>query len=99
MARAYQSCISGDSGSACYPWLLRIDRVLETFFVMATTILTASNLAQRFITDLIFSNVNFQVNEREHIALVGANGAGKSTLLKIIAGQQDPSEGSIVTQA
>lgn len=66
---------------------------------MATTILTASNLTQRFATELVFSNVTFQINEREHVALVGTNGAGKSTLLKIISGDQDASEGSIVTQA
>ncbi|CAN5672479.1 ABC-F family ATP-binding cassette domain-containing protein [soil metagenome] len=65
---------------------------------MATTILTASNVTQRFSPELIFSNVTFQVNEREHLALVGANGAGKSSLLKIISGAQDASEGSIVTQ-
>ncbi len=65
---------------------------------MANTILTASNLTQRFATELIFSNVTFQINEREHVALVGTNGAGKSTLLKIISGMQEASEGSITTQ-
>lgn len=65
---------------------------------MATTILTVQNLGQRFITETIFGRVTFQVNEREHIALVGSNGAGKSTLLKLLAGIQSPSEGSIVTQ-
>jgi ATP-binding cassette, subfamily F, member 3 len=65
---------------------------------MATTILTASGLSQRFITDVIFSNVTFQINEREHVALVGTNGAGKSTLLKILARIQEPSEGTITTQ-
>lgn len=67
-------------------------------FGMATTILTASRLTQRFATELIFSDVSFQINEREHIALVGTNGAGKSTLLKILSGAQEASEGSIVTQ-
>ena len=65
---------------------------------MASTILTVSQVTQRFITDTIFSKVTFQVNEREHIALVGNNGAGKSTLLKIVAGMIDPTEGTITTQ-
>ncbi|HEX2281509.1 MAG TPA: ABC-F family ATP-binding cassette domain-containing protein [Thermomicrobiales bacterium] len=66
---------------------------------MATTILTANKLSQRFVTDLIFDDVTLQINEREHIALVGSNGAGKSTLLKILAGSQEPTSGSVVVQA
>lgn len=64
---------------------------------MATTILTASQLTQQFITEVIFSKVTFQINEREHVALVGSNGAGKSTLLKIIAGIQQPTSGTVTT--
>jgi len=63
---------------------------------MATTILTVQDISKRFITEVIFSGVTFQVNEREHVALVGTNGAGKSTLLKIIAGVEEPTEGNIV---
>src|SRR4051794_27942878 len=62
---------------------------------MATTILTVQDLSKTFITDVIFSGVTFQVNEREHVALVGTNGAGKSTLLKIIAGMDEPSTGGV----
>jgi ATP-binding cassette subfamily F protein 3 len=65
---------------------------------MADTILTVQNVSKRFITDLIFDGITFQVNEREHIALVGTNGAGKSTLLKIIARLEEPSAGSIIYQ-
>jgi ATP-binding cassette subfamily F protein 3 len=63
------------------------------------TILTVNNLMRRFITDIVFSGVSFQINEREHVALVGTNGSGKSTLLKIIAGLDQPSEGEVVYQA
>ncbi len=34
----------------------------------------------------LFSNIAFNINENDRIALMGKNGAGKSTLLKIIAG-------------
>jgi len=71
----------------------------EQHQTMATTILTVQDVSKRFITDVIFSGVTFQVNEREHIALVGTNGAGKSTLLKIIAGIEEPTEGGIVYQS
>ena len=64
----------------------------------ASTILNVNNLSRRFITDVIFSGVTFQVNEREHIGLVGTNGAGKSTLLKIIAGMDEPTAGEVISQ-
>lgn len=43
----------------------------------------------------LFNDVTFVINNKDRIALVGKNGAGKSTLLKIIAGQQNPTRGSI----
>ena len=64
---------------------------------MPATILTVTNLEKRYITDLIFSDVSFQVGEGEHIGIVGPNGTGKSTLLKIIAGTEYPSDGTVAT--
>ena len=43
----------------------------------------------------VFAEISFTINRLEKIALVGVNGAGKSTLLKIIAGQTNPTAGSI----
>jgi ATP-binding cassette, subfamily F, member 3 len=43
----------------------------------------------------LFSNVNFNINNDDRIALMGKNGAGKSTLLKIIAGKDKPTKGKI----
>ena len=43
----------------------------------------------------LFSNITFNINESDKIALMGKNGAGKSTLLKIIAGVNKPSSGSV----
>ncbi|GAA0878901.1 ABC-F family ATP-binding cassette domain-containing protein [Algoriphagus jejuensis] len=43
----------------------------------------------------LFSNITFNINETDKIALMGKNGAGKSTLLKIIAGQNKPSSGAV----
>ena len=43
----------------------------------------------------LFSNVNFNINNDDSIALMGKNGAGKSTLLKIIAGKDKPTKGKI----
>jgi ATP-binding cassette subfamily F protein 3 len=43
----------------------------------------------------LFSNITFNINENDRIALMGKNGAGKSTLLKILAGVNKPTRGKI----
>ncbi len=43
--------------------------------------------------DLLFDNLNFQVNNHDKTALTGNNGVGKSTLLKLIAGELHASKG------
>jgi ATP-binding cassette subfamily F protein 3 len=45
----------------------------------------------------LFSNITFNINEDDRIALMGKNGAGKSTLLKLIAGVNKPTRGKITT--
>jgi ATP-binding cassette subfamily F protein 3 len=43
----------------------------------------------------LLDSVSFLINKRDRVGLTGKNGAGKSTLLKIIAGEQEPSLGSV----
>lgn len=43
----------------------------------------------------LFSDLTFNINENDRIALMGKNGAGKSTLLKIIAGANKPTRGKV----
>ncbi len=43
----------------------------------------------------LFSDLTFNINENDRIALMGKNGAGKSTLLKIIAGVNKPTRGKV----
>lgn len=40
----------------------------------------------QFAADTILEDVNFEVHDKEKIAVVGRNGCGKTTLLKLIAG-------------
>ena len=44
----------------------------------------------------ILDGVTFDINEGEHVALLGKNGAGKTTLFKIIAGELSEDKGDIV---
>jgi ATP-binding cassette, subfamily F, member 3 len=48
-----------------------------------------------FSGSALFSNITFNINENDRIALMGKNGAGKSTLLKIIAGVAKPTRGKV----
>jgi putative ABC transport system ATP-binding protein len=43
----------------------------------------------------ILHDINFELRERESVAIVGASGSGKSTLLSIIAGLDVPSSGQV----
>lgn len=58
--------------------------------------LKVDNLAMSFNSKEIFSDINFILNDREKLGLIGRNGCGKTTLLKIIAGELAQSEGTIV---
>lgn len=60
--------------------------------------ISIQNLSVEFNSTALFSGVNFVINKRDKIALVGKNGAGKSTMLKIIAGLQEPTDGVVAAQ-
>lgn len=57
--------------------------------------ISINNLSVEFSSRPLFTDISFVVNPTDKIALVGKNGAGKSTLLKILAGEQEPTSGSI----
>jgi iron(III) transport system ATP-binding protein len=46
----------------------------------------------------VLESVNLELNKGEALAIVGKSGVGKSSLLRIIAGQLDPTEGSVYWQ-
>ena len=53
------------------------------------------NLHVEFGSTVLLDDINYVINKRDRIALVGKNGAGKSTMLKIIAGLQSPTSGAV----
>ncbi|MDO5725271.1 MAG: ABC-F family ATP-binding cassette domain-containing protein [Tissierellia bacterium] len=58
-------------------------------------IINVSGLKKSFIYNTLFENVNFVIEEKDKIGLIGMNGSGKSTLMKILQGQLDYDEGNI----
>ena len=57
--------------------------------------LSINNVSVSFGGFVLLDNISFVLNKNERVALVGKNGAGKSTLLKIMAGLQNPTDGSV----
>lgn len=57
--------------------------------------ISIQNLSVEFSAKSLFDNINYVINKKDKIALVGKNGAGKSTMLKIIAGIQNPTSGCV----
>jgi ATP-binding cassette, subfamily B, bacterial len=47
-------------------------------------------------TRLVLKNLNFRLETRERIALIGENGQGKTTIVKLITRLYDPTEGQIL---
>ncbi len=58
-------------------------------------IVSVIDLGKSFAAERIFAGVSFQIDEHDRIGLVGPNGAGKSTILNILAGREEPDEGSV----
>ena len=57
--------------------------------------ISVNNVSVYFGAKPLFEDISFVISAKERIALVGKNGAGKSTLLKLLAGIDEPTEGSI----
>src|SRR5256885_1564128 len=58
-------------------------------------IVSVIRVGKSFGAERIFRDVSLQINEDDRIGLVGPNGVGKSTLLNILAGREEPDEGSV----
>ncbi len=58
--------------------------------------LQIKGLGKAFRGDWLFRDLDFQINDRDRIGLVGDNGTGKSTLMKMLAGLFPPDEGELI---
>ena len=56
------------------------------------------DVTKKFGSNVVLDAVNFSVNDKERIAIIGKNGGGKSTLMKILCGIYESDDGRVVTQ-
>jgi len=54
------------------------------------------NLDKSYDGQVLFDGVNFKLNPKEKIGIVGRNGHGKTTLFRLITGQEHPDSGKIL---
>lgn len=59
-------------------------------------VLACQNISKAYGITEILNNINFHIEAKEKLAIVGINGAGKSTLLKIIMKEEEADEGQVV---
>lgn len=59
-------------------------------------ILTIDHLTKSYTERLLFDDTSFSMSDEEKVGLIGINGTGKSTLLRIVAGVEEPDEGTVV---
>lgn len=57
-------------------------------------VINVRNLGLSFGENTVFSDVSFEIGEREKVGFIGVNGAGKSSLFKILTGELEAVSGS-----
>lgn len=62
------------------------------------TLVDFIDVSKKFGANVILDTVNFSVNDKERIAIIGKNGSGKSTLMKILCGEMQADSGRIIVQ-
>ena len=62
---------------------------------MEKSVVRVENLSHRYNVQWAIRDINFEIDQRGVVGLLGSNGAGKSTMLKIIAGLQQPTSGTV----
>ena len=64
--------------------------------VRTKSVIVAENVTKRFGERAIIRNFSLRIQRGDRIGVVGANGAGKTTLLKLLTGELEPDEGTVI---
>ena len=58
-------------------------------------LLSAEQLTKTYGTRVLLDGVSFYVEPGDKVGIIGVNGCGKSTLLRLLAGAEEPDEGTV----
>ncbi|PXA85276.1 elongation factor 3 [Nostoc sp. 3335mG] len=86
--RATRAAMMGPQGTAAL--------ATATDDARSKTVIDVKGVTKRYGERTIIKDFTFRVTRGDRIGIVGANGAGKTTLLKLLTGEIQPDEGTIV---
>jgi ATP-binding cassette subfamily F protein uup len=69
---------------------------MPTPYPVSMHLLSLENITKTYPETAVLDGVSLGISSGDHIGVIGRNGSGKSTLLAIIAGIEEPDDGSII---
>jgi len=60
------------------------------------TLINLKNITKTYGTNVVLSDISWQIEEGRKIGLLGSNGAGKTTLFRIITGELETDKGEVI---
>src|SRR5947208_13493624 len=58
--------------------------------------ISMTGISKQYGRQILFVDASFQLNPGEKVGLVGPNGSGKTTLFRLITGEEQPEEGTVL---
>lgn len=66
--------------------------------LLGVTVVKVTGVRVAYGQRIVLDKAEMLIRNQDRIGLVGPNGAGKSTLLKVIAGEEEPDEGTVTIE-
>jgi len=89
--RAYEQLVADEAASKVEQAQIRIPSGQR----LGDVVVEADGLAKGYGERLLFENLSFSLPRGGIVGVIGPNGAGKTTLFRMIAGQEEPDNGSL----
>lgn len=86
--RAVRAAMIGPAGAA--------KLAVESDDVRSKSVITAEGVSKTYRDRTLIKNFTLRIQRGDRIGIVGANGTGKTTLLKLLTGEIEPDQGSVV---